>query len=464
MILPIFFLLSAWTTEVVTTGPAQDDVLLAIDSFGKPYIVVTEFPFLLLFYKNNGAWIADTFEVNECFGEANGTRDLAIGRDNQIWCIYTGYNSSIETYYQIVAHKDSLAWRKDTVEFYGPSTVSPFTHASIVTDYFGNPHITYTDSVSYSWAWLGGYYAYLNHGIWEKTLVDSFIYFTYGGAIDLDSNNNPHISYFRGVEGINEHLWHAQKYLTFWYREEVEHRNYYADLAVTSIKLGQNNLPQIAYTDASIDTCWVKFAWYDGTLWHIETVATEASIGTQKALDIDSSSKPYILHFDIEYPTGAISYKDTGVWHKVSLPSLDPPLTFGFPGSLRIGRDGTIHVTRLATNDDYTYREIHYIYGTIVGIEEGERLKAEGGRLELDVLPSVVRDNARIQFTIPEKQSINLKLYDIIGREVLVITGRLVNAGNHSYSLNTSNLSSGIYFLVLEGEKESKIEKFLIVR
>lgn len=83
---------------------------------------------------------------------------------------------------------------------------------------------------------------------------------------------------------------------------------------------------------------------------------------------------------------------------------------------------------------------------------------------EMKVLPNIFTHNTLIQYSIPDKQAIHLDLYDIIGRRVKTIAMGVVESGIYSYKLDSSNLTSGIYFLILEGEKETKTQKILIVR
>lgn len=127
------------------------------------------------------------------------------------------------------------------------------------------------------------------------------------------------------------------------------------------------------------------------------------------------------------------------------------------------GLDGNIYAAGV-TWDSLTGADFTVLSLNPTGIEEGERLKVKDGRLKLNVLPNIISDNALLRYTIPEKQRICLKLYDIVGREVMVIANRIVDAGIHSYNLNTSKFGSGIYFLILEGEKEIKSERMLIVK
>jgi len=83
---------------------------------------------------------------------------------------------------------------------------------------------------------------------------------------------------------------------------------------------------------------------------------------------------------------------------------------------------------------------------------------------EMNVHPNIFAHNALIQYSIPNKQAIRLDLYDIVGRKIKTIAEGIVETGRYSYKLDSSNLSSGVYFLILQGEKETKTQKILIVR
>jgi hypothetical protein len=108
--------------------------------------------------------------------------------------------------------------------------------------------------------------------------------------------------------------------------------------------------------------------------------------------------------------------------------------------------------------------DIYWGYAQITGIEASEKLKYEDKRLGLMVTPSVITGRARIQWTIPEKRHISLNLYDIVGRKVETITDGVFEPGSYSYELDSYDFSSGIYFLILEDEKELKKAKVLILR
>ncbi|MEO0143012.1 MAG: hypothetical protein ABIL15_06650 [candidate division WOR-3 bacterium] len=131
--------------------------------------------------------------------------------------------------------------------------------------------------------------------------------------------------------------------------------------------------------------------------------------------------------------------------------------------SVVCGTDGNIYAGGILS-DSATKEDFAVISLTSTGIEESKKLKVEGERLNLMVSPSVVKDNAQIQFTIPERQRIIMNLYDIIGRKIKTIKEGIVDAGVYSYRLDSSSLSSGVYYIILQGERESKRGKILVVK
>ncbi len=129
--------------------------------------------------------------------------------------------------------------------------------------------------------------------------------------------------------------------------------------------------------------------------------------------------------------------------------------------------DGEIIVRIKKISGDYAMCHKANLYG-FEKEQEGGPQTAMGIPLNLEfglkVLPNIVRRTAQVQFAIPEKQHIILKIYDILGRNVKTITEGIVEPGTYSYRLDLSKLSSGVYFLLLEGKKEIKTKKVLIVK
>lgn len=119
--------------------------------------------------------------------------------------------------------------------------------------------------------------------------------------------------------------------------------------------------------------------------------------------------------------------------------------------------------------DPFLYPEyaiyIYWNYASVVsGIGEENKQRPDGDNYKLEILPAIITHNAKLQYTITEKQRIRLNLYDALGRRVVMINQGVFEPGVYSVNLNTSHLSPGIYFLVLEGKKGRKSQKTLILR
>lgn len=77
----------------------------------------------------------------------------------------------------------------------------------------------------------------------------------------------------------------------------------------------------------------------------------------------------------------------------------------------------------------------------------------EQDQYSLLAYPNPSSDASTISFSLPENKNLQLGVYDMLGRNVLeVFTGEL-DAGTYEFSINSSNLEPGIYFirLVVDG-------------
>jgi cyclomaltodextrinase / maltogenic alpha-amylase / neopullulanase len=69
-----------------------------------------------------------------------------------------------------------------------------------------------------------------------------------------------------------------------------------------------------------------------------------------------------------------------------------------------------------------------------------------------------------IRYSIPERSKVTLKIYDIIGRELLTLLNGEVNAGNYEINFNASKLSSGVYFYTLKSNNFVSTKKMLLIK
>jgi hypothetical protein len=78
--------------------------------------------------------------------------------------------------------------------------------------------------------------------------------------------------------------------------------------------------------------------------------------------------------------------------------------------------------------------------------------------------PNPFNPSTTINFSIPDNELVNLKLYDVMGKEVAELLNEEKSAGSHSIVFNASMLASGTYFYKLQVGVKTKVRKMLLLK
>lgn len=78
--------------------------------------------------------------------------------------------------------------------------------------------------------------------------------------------------------------------------------------------------------------------------------------------------------------------------------------------------------------------------------------------------PNPFNSRTMISFSLPAKSSVQLKIFDMMGREVAIIVDQELDAGNFYRHWNASGVSSGVYFCRLQAESFVDTKKFLLLQ
>jgi hypothetical protein len=82
--------------------------------------------------------------------------------------------------------------------------------------------------------------------------------------------------------------------------------------------------------------------------------------------------------------------------------------------------------------------------------------------------PNPSNPNSKINFELPVKGKVTLKVYDILGKEVKTILNDILEANYYSVDFDGSNLASGVYFYRLDaagdGQHFSRTVKLILVK
>ena len=69
-----------------------------------------------------------------------------------------------------------------------------------------------------------------------------------------------------------------------------------------------------------------------------------------------------------------------------------------------------------------------------------------------------------IKFTIIADGFAELKVYDILGKEVATLINKEIRAGSYTFNFNAQNLASGIYFYRLSTNNYNAVRKMILLR
>jgi hypothetical protein len=78
--------------------------------------------------------------------------------------------------------------------------------------------------------------------------------------------------------------------------------------------------------------------------------------------------------------------------------------------------------------------------------------------------PNPFNPSTTIKYGIPESGSVMIKIYNILGMEVLTLVNERKDAGVHSASFNAAGLSSGVYFYKIQSGDFSDIKKMVLIK
>lgn len=69
-----------------------------------------------------------------------------------------------------------------------------------------------------------------------------------------------------------------------------------------------------------------------------------------------------------------------------------------------------------------------------------------------------------IKFSIPKNAFVNIKIYDMLGREVMTLVNRYYPEGIYSAGFDATYLTSGVYYYKLSTENYSEVKKMILIK
>jgi len=78
--------------------------------------------------------------------------------------------------------------------------------------------------------------------------------------------------------------------------------------------------------------------------------------------------------------------------------------------------------------------------------------------------PNPFNPSTTIEFSLPKSEFVELKVYNILGKEVSTLVAKKLNPGNHTYTFDGKNLASGVYYYRIEAGNFVQTRKMIYLK
>lgn len=78
--------------------------------------------------------------------------------------------------------------------------------------------------------------------------------------------------------------------------------------------------------------------------------------------------------------------------------------------------------------------------------------------------PNPFNPATTIQFALPQRSNVTLKLFDILGREVAILVDEELEPGVHKVVFDSKDLASGVYFYRIQAKQFVRTKKLMLLK
>src|SRR5690606_14252386 len=78
--------------------------------------------------------------------------------------------------------------------------------------------------------------------------------------------------------------------------------------------------------------------------------------------------------------------------------------------------------------------------------------------------PNPFNPSTSIKYSVAERSNVNIKIYDMLGKEVANLVNTVKEAGSHEVSFNASNLASGMYVYTITAGNFTSSKKMMLMK
>ena len=224
---------------------------------------------------------------------------------------------------------------------------------------------------------------------------------------------------------------------------------------LTSYRRGLSSFPQI-----SVDAANNLYVIYSQVTWenpspegiNFRHIFGRAKFHNQTTWSTDPIDfNPGIMYFGYEFIWATMAKKITGDKLRIIYATADQPGT-------AVGTTGT--TAPIPFHDNFIqYREIPGSSFCPTGIESN---KITVKNLVSQNFPNPVKGATSFKITLEKQANVTIEIFNVMGQKVIVMDKGFVNSGAQKYTIDCSQLTSGIYFYTVKINGESFTHKMIV--
>lgn len=198
----------------------------------------------------------------------------------------------------------------------------------------------------------------------------------------------------------------------------------------------------------STDGTHIFYMWGDSdpTLIPIENVQPEIF------------GRGYNVTTNLYTPTTQFTYTGDNYFMYISNVALVSGSTYKIPTTISQSRDGSNNVD--LTFDHYFVSGIQFDESQfVVGINE---IAKNNNLVVTQNYPNPFNKSTSIDVTLKQTTSVSIEIYNMIGQNVMVQNSEKLNAGTHTFTIDGSKLTAGVYFYTVKTGDSSVTQKMIV--
>ncbi len=78
--------------------------------------------------------------------------------------------------------------------------------------------------------------------------------------------------------------------------------------------------------------------------------------------------------------------------------------------------------------------------------------------------PNPFNPSTTIRFSLPQREHVTIKVFNVLGREVATLVDQELNRGKHVVTFDGKDLASGLYFYKLQAGQFTQVKKMILIK